>query len=420
MISNLIKKLKKPQTIDDIIAQEDLLDKDGIIRRMVEKKQVFNLIFYGSPGVGKSSLARVLANDLKVDYDFFNPVIDSKKRLMEIVEYADKLDNFVIIIDEIHRLNKDKQDILLPLIEANKIKLFATTTENPFFVINPALRSRCQLVGLKPIDSTSIKNQIVKILQDLKTPNIFEQQALDMLVLKTNGDLRMVINTLEIINLLYADKEVIDLKLLTRIMQESYALGSVDGDEIHDLKSAFHKSLRGSDCDAALHYLMRLVLIGDFDAIYRRMLVCVHEDIGLANVNLCLRVEHGINTSKYLGYPENLKVLSNLVIQICLSPKSNSVIKATELAMADVKDGKSYPIPNHIRDSHYASAVKLGVHSYKYPHDYENNYVKQQYLPTQLINKKYYYPQNNDAEKKIYSSMLKFKNVIKNKEDKHE
>ncbi|AAF30603.1 replication-associated recombination protein A [Ureaplasma parvum] len=406
MLDKLIKTLKNPHSIDDIVGQKYLLDEIGIIRRMVNHHQVFNLIFYGPPGVGKSSLAKVLAQDLKVPFAFFNPVVDSKKQLMQIIEQALDLNNFIIIIDEIHRLNKDKQDILLPIIEANKIKLFATTTENPFFVINPALRSRCQLLSLKPLTSSQISERIKTLIN---VEEVFEPQAFNLLINKTNGDLRAVINTLEIIYLLYKEHKV-DYVLLKRIMQESYALGSSDGDEIHDLKSAFHKSMRGSDCDAALYYLARLIIIGDFEAIYRRVSVCVHEDIGLANPNLCLRVDQGINSCRFLGYPENQVILANLVLQICLSNKSNSVYLAYQKAFEDAANGKQYSIPNHVRDAHYASAIKLGVHGYKYPHDFKNNYVNQQYLPRELTNKKYYVPQNNEQEFKLNQNQQKFKN----------
>ena len=406
MLDKLIKTLKNPHSIDDIVGQKYLLDEIGIIRRMVNHHQVFNLIFYGPPGVGKSSLAKVLAQDLKVPFAFFNPVVDSKKQLMQIIEQALDLNNFIIIIDEIHRLNKDKQDILLPIIEANKIKLFATTTENPFFVINPALRSRCQLLSLKPLTSSQISERIKTLIN---VEEVFEPQAFNLLINKTNGDLRAVINTLEIIYLLYKEHKV-DYVLLKRIMQESYALGSSDGDEIHDLKSAFHKSMRGSDCDAALYYLARLIIIGDFEAIYRRVSVRVHEDIGLANPNLCLRVDQGINSCRFLGYPENQVILANLVLQICLSNKSNSVYLAYQKAFEDAANGKQYSIPNHVRDAHYASAIKLGVHGYKYPHDFKNNYVNQQYLPRELTNKKYYVPQNNEQEFKLNQNQQKFKN----------
>lgn len=410
MLQNLISKLKNPRTIKDIIGQKDFLDKDGIISKMVEKQKVFNLIFYGSPGIGKSSIAKTLANDLKVPHAFFNPVIDSKKRLIEIIELASISKEYIVIIDEIHRLNKDKQDILLPIIESNKIKLFATTTENPFFVINPALRSRCQIIPLKQLNSHEISSRISELVDVSK---IFEEQAFKLLISKTNGDMRMVINTLEIINQLY-DNQLITFELLNRIMQESYALGSSEGDEIHDLKSAFHKSLRGSDIDASLHYLARLILIGDFEAIYRRILVTVHEDIGLANTNLCTRVEQGINSCRFLGHPENEKILAHLVVQIAMSPKSNSIYLAFEKVKEDLNNGKHYLIPNHIRDAHYASAIKLGVHGYKYPHDFPNNYVEQDYLPKQLQNKKYYHPQKNEMEQKMYLKMLSFKS--KNKE----
>ncbi|MCV3743413.1 replication-associated recombination protein A [Ureaplasma sp. ES3154-GEN] len=398
MLKDLIHKLKNPQTINDLIGQKHLLGPNGLLFKIIEKQYATNLIMHGPPGVGKSSFARVLAKSLRIPFHFFNPVLDSKKELTNIVETAKLSKQYIIIIDEIHRLNKDKQDILLPLIETNQIILFATTTENPFFAINPALRSRCQLLAFQPIKPDEIKQH----LENLFNYQIyFNEESFNQLISNTNGDLRAIINLLEIINFLYPDHQIIDEKLLSQIMGGSYSLGHKDGNEIHDLKSAFHKSLRGSDVDAGLYYLARLVKIGDFDAIYRRLLVCVYEDIGLANVGLCARVDQAINSCRYLGYPENTKILSNIVIQICLSPKSNSSYLAYNTAFDDIENGKQYLIPNHIRDAHYKSASRLGVSGYKYPHDYPNHYVKQDYLPKELANKKYYIAQNNDLETKI-------------------
>ncbi|WP_031489092.1 AAA family ATPase [Ureaplasma canigenitalium] len=402
-LTDLINVLKKPTKIDDIFGQEHLLDEKGLIKRMINQKIVFNLIFYGQPGVGKSSLARVLANELGYHYGFFNPVIDSKQKLIELITESKSYDNFILIIDEIHRLNRDKQDILLPVLEMNEIKVFVTTTENPYFVINPALRSRCQILNV-----TSTPGEIIcqKLKKMFDFNEFIEPQALRMLTDKTNGDLRQIIATLEIINLLYTDTRV-DLKLLNSIMQQNYTLGSYDGDEIHNLKSAFHKSMRGSDVDASLYYLMRLISIGDFDAIYRRILVCVSEDIGLANPGMLSRVHSAIETAKYLGFPENQVVLCNIVAQIALSDKSNSIYLAMNEIKNDLTYGKSYEIPMHIRDSHYKSAKKLGVEGYFYPHDFKNNYVNQRYLPVGLKDKKYYQLQNNQNEQKLWFNLMR-------------
>ncbi|MCV3728648.1 replication-associated recombination protein A [Ureaplasma miroungigenitalium] len=398
MLKKIIEQLKTPQHLTDLVGQEHLLGTNGLLARMVDKKYATNLIMHGPPGVGKSSFARVLAANLNIPFQFFNPVLDSKKDLLNIIEVAKLSQQYIIVVDEIHRLNKDKQDILLPLIESNKIIIFATTTENPFFAINAALRSRCQLLAFHPIKPTSIQQRLTNLFNP---HTYFEPQAFDYLIQQTNGDLRAIINILEIISVLYSEPTPINLALLTQIMGGSYSLGHRDGNEIHDLKSAFHKSLRGSDIDAGLYYLARLIRIGDFDAIYRRMLVCVYEDVGLANINLCARVDQGISSCRYLGYPENEKILANLVIQICMSPKSNASYLAYNAVLMSLEEQGEHNVPNHLRDAHYASAVKLGVKGYLYPHDFPQHYIEQDYLPKQIKHQKFYFGQKNDLEEKL-------------------
>ncbi|MCV3754279.1 replication-associated recombination protein A [Ureaplasma zalophigenitalium] len=398
MLKKVIEQLKSPQSLTDLVGQEHLLGPNGLLTRMADKKHASNLIMHGPPGVGKSSFARVLANALNIPFQFFNPVLDTKKDLLNIIEVAKLSQQYIIVVDEIHRLNKDKQDILLPLIETNKIIIFATTTENPFFAINPALRSRCQLLSFEPIKHASIEQRLTNLFNP---DSFFEPNAFAFLIQHTNGDLRAIINILEIISVLYNEPTPIKLDLLTQIMGGSYSLSHKDGNEIHDLKSAFHKSLRGSDVDAGLYYLARLVRIGDFDAIYRRMLVCVYEDVGLANINLCARVDQGISSCRYLGYPENEKILANLVIQICLSPKSNASYLAYNNVQTELDKSGEHNVPNHLRDAHYASAAKLGVQGYLYPHDFPNHHVQQDYLPKPIKNQQYYFSQNNDLEHKL-------------------
>lgn len=399
--------LLRPQKISDVIGQSHILNNDSLINRMLKNKVVFSLILYGPPGIGKTSIANALANDLKVNFDFFNPVIDKKEKLVKIIENAKKSNNeFILIIDEIHRLNKDKQDILLPFLEDGTIKIFATTTENPYFMINPAIRSRCQIIQLNPISKNEAFAGLKKILKNNQIK--ISDDILKEIINQTNGDLRSILNVIDIIDKLYKNNKI-EISTLKDIMQQSFIIGSHYGDEYYDLLSAFHKSLRGSDVNASIYYLARLLLIGDLESISRRMIAMAYEDIGLANPSLCERVVIGIQAAKEVGFPENKQILSDLVIELCLSPKSNSGYLAIMSALKDVENGQIYSIPKTIRDSSYKSANKLGVIGYKYPHDFPNSYVAQQYLPKELISKKYYVEKDNIIEKKINAYLKSIK-----------
>lgn len=380
----------RPKTIKDIIGQKHLLNEYGILTRMVKTKEIFSIIFYGKPGIGKTSMAIALVNDLKIPYQIFNAANDKKEKLLEILELAKLSTNYVVIIEEIHRLNRDKQDILLNNLETGIIKLFATTTENPFFVINPAIRSRCQIFQLKPLTSDEVFNGLKKIVKQIKLKNV-DNRILKIISDKTNGDLRAALNVIDLIDKLYFDIKIDKNKLLD-IMSQSYISNSHYDDEFHNLKSAFHKSIRGSDVNAALHYLARMIMSQDLTSISRRMIMVAYEDIGLSNPNLCMRVYLGIQAAKEVGFPEASIILADLTIEMALSPKSNSGYLAINKALTDINNGKAISIPKHLQDSSYKSSKKLGVKGYKYPHDYPNAWVEQQYLPDELINAIYYVP----------------------------
>lgn len=410
--SDLYKKIR-PKSIYDVIGQTHLLSNESIISKMVEKNYACSLIFYGPPGIGKTSLAIALANDLKMKYGIFNASIDNKDKLLDLINKSRAFNNeYILIIDEVHRLNKDKQDILLPMIEHQNITVFLTTTENPFFVINPALRSRCQIIEMKQISADEMLCGLIKINNEYLHLDI-GQNELRRIAIATNGDLRSAINILDLLVNLYSD-EKITMDILDKVLLQSYVLGSDDGDDIHNIKSAFHKSLRGSDVDASIYYLHRLIQIGDFESIYRRLTAIVYEDVGMANPNLPVRLKAAIDSSRFLGMPEAALPLTAIVIEIALSPKSNSVVQAINNVKLDIDNGNLYSIPNHIKDSHYKNAVKLGVKGYKYPHDYLGNYVEQEYLPFELRNKKYYEANPNSTEQKIYQTYQSFiQNALK-------
>ncbi len=388
----LLSNILRPKSIDQVIGQTHLLNKDSLITQMVKNKILYSLIFYGYPGIGKSSISYALVNDLGVPYQVFNASIDKKEKLIQIIETARTSKGwYVVILEEIHRLNKDKQDILLPYLENGTIYMFASTTENPYFVINPAIRSRCQILELQPVSVNETFNGLKKTFKRYKLDITLPDEILKKICIQTNGDVRSAINIIDVLNFLYKDKKITD-KLLKEVMQQSYVVAADYGDEYYDLQSAFHKSIRGSDPDAAIYYLARLLQAGDIESICRRIIACCYEDVGMANPQLCSRVVNAVHAAKEVGFPECKQIFATIVIEICLSQKSNSAYMAIMSALQDVQNGKAYSVPNHIKDQSYKSASKLGRTGYKYPHDFENAWVKQDYLPKELRNKKYYKP----------------------------
>lgn len=381
----------RPQSLKDVIGQTHLLNETGLIARIVKANKPLSVIFYGKPGIGKTTIALATANDLDIPYQTFNAAQDNKERLIEILKVAEISERYIIIVDEIHRLNRDKQDVLLHALEAGQIVMFASTTENPFFVVNPAIRSRCQIAQLKPLTSSDVFVGLQHLVQKLNIKNL-DVVALKYIADKTQGDLRASINIIDAIANLYTDVSLVTPELLTQIMNETYVDNSHYNDEHHDLKSALHKSVRGSDVNASLHYLARLMIGHDLVAIARRLIMIAYEDIGLANPNLCMRVYLGVQAAKEVGFPEAYTILGDLVIEMALSPKSNAGYRAISQAMVDAQSGKAFTIPAHLRDNNYASHTKLGVKGYKYPHNFKNAWVEQQYLPDALIHARYYEP----------------------------
>jgi len=406
-----LASLLRPQTIDDIVGQENLLQSQGLVRKMVEKKFVSNLIFYGPPGVGKTSFATALAKDLAYDVVYFNASIDKKDKIDKILAKTDDQKQ-ILVIDEVHRMNQNKQDLLLEHMENGNIVCFFTTTENPYFTINPAIRSRSTILELKRISEDDIfnylKGKIVKKEIDLFG---ISDEPLRLLAEMSAGDLRVAINKIELLMNLYAD-EKIDINLIKRIFDSKANIqGSKSGDIHHDLKSALQKSIRGSDVDAALYWFARMVEAGDFEALMRRMSIIAYEDIGLANPAIPGRVFLACETFRQVGFPEGIIPLGLAIVEMTLSEKSNSAYSATLSAIKAVETGKNFDVPDHLKDSSYKSAKKLkrGI-GYKYPHDYPNSYVEQQYLPDEIKDIKFYQPKITSIyEKKVYQIFESFK-----------
>lgn len=411
----------RPRTIDEVIGQKHLVGEGKIIYRMVKAKQLSSMILYGPPGTGKTSIASAIAGSTQFAFRMLNAVTNNKKD-MEIVAAEGKMSGKVILLlDEVHRLDKAKQDFLLPHLENGTIVLIGATTSNPYHAINPAIRSRCQIFELKPLAIDDIVTALKKAIDDkergLGTYKIdITEEALNHLATASNGDMRSSLNALELA-VVSTEKDEngnvhIDLSTAEECIQRKALVMDKDGDAHYDVLSAFQKSIRGSDVNAALHYLGRLIEAGDLPSIARRLLVIAYEDIGLASPQAGARTLAAIETAERVGFPEARIPLSNAVIELCLSPKSNSAITAIDEALTDIRKGISGEIPDHLKDAHYEGAKTLGRGvDYLYPHDYDNGWVKQQYLPNNIKNKVYYNPKKTGKFEKtmaaIYEKILR-------------
>lgn len=398
----------RPNKLDDIIGQKHLVGEDKILRNLVQNKKLFSMILYGKPGIGKTTIAISLVKELGLKYRMLNAVINNKKDFDVVVEEAKMFGGLVVIMDEIHRLNKDKQDLLLPYLESGIITLIGMTTSNPYHKINPAIRSRCQIFELKELNDEDIMYALEKINKD----RVLEKIKIDADVIKqisilSGGDLRYAYNLVEVCY--YATKDHhITMDILKKINSKPVLFHDKNEDGHYDVISAFQKSIRGSDVNAALHYLARLIEAEDLDIIYRRMSVIAYEDIGLANPSIGPKVEAAINASERLGLPEARIPLGNIVVELALSPKSNTSHLALDAALNDIRRGNTGNVPNHI---------KTNSIDYKYPHDYPNNWVKQQYLPDNIKDRKYFKPKANSkyeqSLKQVYENLEKKRFFVK-------
>lgn len=400
-MNDLLAIKLRPNTIEEVIGQEHLLGKDKVLYNLIKNKKLFSMILYGKPGIGKTTIALMIVNELGLRYKVLNAVINNKKDFDIAVEEAKMNHGLILIMDEIHRLNKDKQDLLLPFLESGLITLIGMTTSNPYHVINPAIRSRCQLYELKELSDNDIRKGIKRLIDK----NVLEgltlnDEAIDYIVKVSSSDLRFAYNLIEVAYYASSDKKI-DIDLLKNICNKPNIFHDKNEDGYYDVISAFQKSIRGSDVNASLHYLARLINAEDLDIIIRRLSVIAYEDIGLANPSIGPKLDAVINAVLRLGLPEARIPLASIVIEMALSPKSNSAVLAINNALNDVTSVHCGNVPEHI---------KTTSPNYKYPHDYPNHFVKQEYLPENIRNRKYYNPQNNINE-------LKYKEVLKKIED---
>lgn len=384
----------RPKNMRDIVGQKHLIGDNKIISNMVNNKYLVSMILYGKPGIGKTSIAHAIIGELNLRFRMLNAVINNKKDFDIVVEEAKMYNGMVVIMDEIHRLNKDKQDLLLPYLESGLITLIGLTTANPYHKINPAIRSRCQIFELKELSVDDIidgLNKAVLVLDKIK----IDDETIKYIASLASGDLRSAYNLLEVAYYSTNDYHI-TLDLVKNINSKPVFFHDASDDGYYDVISAFQKSIRGSDVNAALHYLARLIEAGDLEIIFRRMSVIAYEDIGLANPSMGPKVDACINACERLGLPEARIPLAVVVIELALSPKSNSAYMALDEAINDIHKGSTGNVPDHI---------KTNSRDYKYPHSYKNSYVKQQYLPDNIKDTIYYHPKDNKYEEQ-------FKNII--------
>lgn len=386
----ILADILRPKKLDDVVGQTHLVGDNKIISNLVKNKKIFSMIFYGKPGIGKTSLAVAIVSELGIRYKMLNATVNNKADFDVSIEEAKMYGELVLIVDEIHRMNKDKQDLLLPYIENGTIILIGITTSNPYHKINPAIRSRCQIFELHELTTDDIiigLNKGAKKLENIK----IDKKTLEYIATLASGDLRYALNLLEMAYYSTSDGEV-SVETIKTINSKPVFFHDKNEDGHYDVLSALQKSIRGSDVDASLHYLARLIVAEDLDSIYRRLSVIAYEDIGMANPGIGPRLMAEISASELVGLPEARIPLGQIVTEMALSPKSNSSHLALDEALNDIYKGNTGNVPGHI---------KTNSKDYLYPHNYPNSWVKQQYLPDNLRTRKYYQPKNNKIENNL-------------------
>lgn len=415
----------RPVTLDEVVGQQHILGKDKLLYRAIQADKLSSLIFYGPPGTGKTTLAKVIAHTTSAEFTQINATIAGKKDMEDVVKKAKELQGMygkrtILFIDEIHRFNKGQQDYLLPFVEDGTIILIGATTENPYFEVNGALLSRSRIFELKPLSSEDIKQLLLRALKDEKRglgayDAVIHDDALAFLAELSGGDARSALNAIEL-GVMTTQREAdgkihLTLEVVQECIQKHAVRYDKTGDCHYDTISAFIKSMRGSDPDAAVYYLARMLYAGEsVTFIARRIMIHAAEDVGMADpqalqvaVNASLAVER-------VGMPEAQIILAQAAMYVACAPKSDACVKAIGEAMHMVEETGNLPIPAHLQDAHYKGAAKLGHGTgYLYPHDYENNYVRQQYLPYELSGTEFYHPSGNGYEVKIKEHMKKIK-----------
>lgn len=387
----------RPKDFSSVYGQDYLVGPEGIITKMINNNALTSLILYGDPGCGKTTIAEIIASKYSMNHYFYNCSIDTKDKLKEITEATKYYENTVIIMDEIHRMKKDLQDYLLSFMENGKFIIIGLTTSNPYHSINPAIRSRCHLFKLNKIDNVAMKSIINNALNsDLLPKKIeFDNDVIDYIIANSNQEVRTCLNIVEILSIGAKDTLVTLDEAKALILKPSLSLDK-DGDNFYDTISALQKSIRGSDVNASLHYLARLIASEDMEIITRRLMIIAYEDVGLANPSMGERALAACTIAKAVGFPEARIPLAHLVIDMAISPKSNTAETAIDLAIADFNNGKGKEIPSNLKNG----LIKSGKSIYKYPHDYPSGVCEQQYLPDDILDAVYYEPKETGTYEK--------------------
>ena len=416
----------RPKTLDEVVGQQHIIGKGKLLYRAIKADKLGSIIFYGPPGTGKTTLAKVIANTTSAEFLQINATSAGKKDMEEVIEKAKNNAGMygkktILFVDEIHRFNKGQQDYLLPFVEDGTIILIGATTENPYFEVNGALISRSRIFELKSLQTKDIKELILRAVNDkergMGSYNAkIDDDALEFLADMANGDARAALNAIEL-GILTTDRGEdgiihITLEVAGECIQKRPVRYDKTGDNHYDTISAFIKSMRGSDPDAAVYYLARMLYAGeDVKFIARRIMICAAEDVSNADPQALVVAVSAAQAVERLGMLEGRIVLAQAAAYVASAPKSNSAIMAIDDAMASVQNEKISGVPNHLKDAHYKSAGKLGHgNGYKYAHDYPNHYVEQQYLPDELVGRKFYVPSENGYEKNIREYFDKIKN----------
>lgn len=411
----------RPTTLDEVVGQKHIIGKDKLLYRAIKADKLGSVIFYGPPGTGKTTLAKVIANTTSARFEQINATVAGKKDMEEIVKNAkDSIGMYgqktILFVDEIHRFNKSQQDYLLPFVEDGTITLIGATTENPYFEVNNALLSRSRIFELKPLEKQDIRELVMRAVYDTEKgmgtygADITDEAA-DFLADVANGDARAALNAVEL-GILTTDKSDdgkihITIDVAAECIQKRVVRYDHDGDNHYDTISAFIKSMRGSDPDAAVYYLARMLYAGeDVKFIARRIMICASEDVGNADPNALVVAVSAAQAVERIGMPESQIILSQAAAYVATAPKSNAAYMGIAKAMKTVADTRTMPVPSHLQDRHYKGAEKLGHGlGYKYAHDYSNHYVTQQYLPDGMEGMRFYEPSENGYEKKIREHM---------------
>ena len=400
----------RPKTFSDIVGQDHLVGKNGVLTKMVDKGYVPSIILYGTPGIGKTTIALAICNMLNASFDTFNASSDQKAKLKEIIENAEARDYTILIVDEIHRMKKDTQDYLLPFVEKGVITIIGITTVNPYHSVSPAIRSRCLVYKLKNFEQKDLEKIFDKAINTLDKELNFTSDAKDYIISMANGEVRTLINMIEGVYLSKGDNTKIDLELAKNIILKPSIQIDKNEDSYYETLSGLHKSIRGSDVDASLHYLAKLLAAEDFIPLVRRLYCICYEDISLANPSMGPKVRAACEAALELGMPEARLPLASIVVEMALSPKSNSTLIGIDNALKDIEEGRSGNLPPHLKNVYSYDGKNDG---YKYPHDYPGAWVKQQYLPDAIKNRKYFTPKASskyeEALKERYEAIEKAK-----------